>query len=45
MKELLTSGIIQKEDKPTTWTSRAHFVPKPGSAEAGEVKLRLVADY
>ena len=45
MKELLTSGIISKEDKPTTWTSRAHFVPKPGKTESGDVKLRLVTDY
>ena len=29
MKELLSSGVISREDKPTKWTSQAHFVPKP----------------
>ena len=45
IKELLALGIISREDKPTTWTSRAHFVPKPGLDKDGNPRLRLVTDY
>ena len=45
MKELLSAGVISVEDEPTKWTSRAHFVPKPGTTESGDIKLRLVTDY
>jgi hypothetical protein len=38
-QELEAGGIIQKVDKPTTWTSLGFFVPKPNGG------VRLVTDY
>jgi hypothetical protein len=38
-QELEAAGIIQKVDKPTTWTSPGFFVPKPNQG------VRFVTDY
>ena len=41
--ELLSSGVIMEESKPSKWWAEGKFVEK--KSVSGKVKLRLVVDY
>jgi hypothetical protein len=43
-QELEAAGIIQKVDKPTTWTSQGFFVPKPNGGSGWSQTTQVLED-
>jgi hypothetical protein len=43
-QELAAAGIIQKVDKPTTWTSPGFFVPKPNGGSGWSQTTQVLED-